>query len=52
MTLNSIDWEEKIFIQENNEIKVIEIGKYIDEKEKEGVGVKYLGDNMYFLDLN
>ena len=39
MTLNSIDWEEKIFILEDNELKIIEIGKYIDAaiKKKDGV---------------
>ena len=45
MTLNSIDWEEKIFILEDNELKIIEIGKYIDAAIEKKDGVKYMGNN-------
>ena len=45
MTLNSIDWEEKIFIMENKVLKIIEIGKYIDDMiNREEEDVTYLGN--------
>lgn len=45
LTLNSIDWEDKIIIKVNGNTKIVKIGEYIDQKEKDGNNVKYIGDN-------
>src|SRR5690606_38580523 len=57
LTLNSIDWEDKIIIEENDKIIITEIGKFIDEKIKNSKNIQYLGDNKleemgdtYYLD--
>jgi DNA-directed RNA polymerase beta' subunit len=57
LTLNSIDWKDKIFINENNKLSSIEIGKYIDKKIKLSNNVKHIGDDKnnemgdtYYLD--
>ncbi len=46
MTLNSIDWTDKIIIRENGNIKTIEIGKYIDEEMNKNNKTQSLGDNL------
>lgn len=49
MTLNSIDWEDKIIIKSelNNEMKIVKIGKFIDDfVNKNKKLVKNLGNNI------
>ncbi len=45
MTLNSIDWKEKIIIVEDGKVIIVEIGKYIDQQVELGINVSRLGDN-------
>lgn len=46
MTLNSVDWNERILVQENGKMIVTEIGKYIDEKVASGKGLEKIKDNL------
>jgi DNA-directed RNA polymerase II subunit RPB1 len=45
MTLNSVDWADKIVVFEDGKMNITAIGKYIDDKIETGVGVQRLGDN-------
>jgi DNA-directed RNA polymerase subunit A" len=44
-TLNSVDWEERVFIEEDGRIITEEVGKYIDDKVKLGENVTRLEDS-------
>ena len=46
MTLNSVDWNEKILIQQDNKMIVTEIGKYIDEHVASGKNLEKIKDNL------
>lgn len=46
LTLNSIDWEDKIVVMEGRKIIIEPIGKYIDRYVEKGKNVQFLGDNI------
>lgn len=60
LTLNSIDWKDKIILREDGNTKIIEIGKYIDEYiEEHPEKVEHIDDNpeeekadTYYIDIS
>ena len=45
--LNSVDWVEKIFYMDNNQIKINYIGKLIDFLLDENKNIEYINDTQY-----